>query len=37
VTKSLGLYLRPGVGLWGDNIPPVYDWNIEVGLRYVFN
>jgi len=35
-TKTTGLYLRPGVGLWGDNIPPVYDWNFEVGLRYFF-
>jgi hypothetical protein len=35
-TKSLGLYLRPGVGLWGDNVPPVYNWNFEVGMRYLF-
>ena len=35
-TKTTGLYLRPGIGLWGDNIPPVYDWNFEVGLRYFF-
>jgi hypothetical protein len=35
VSKGLGLYLRPGVGLWGD-IPPVYDWNFEVGLHYFF-
>jgi hypothetical protein len=36
VTRRLGLYVRPGVGLWGD-IPPVYDWNFEVGLHYFFN
>jgi hypothetical protein len=36
VAKSLGVYLRPGVGLWGDNLPPVYNWNLEVGLRYFF-
>jgi hypothetical protein len=35
-TKNLGLYLRPGLGLWGDNIPCVYDWNFEVGLRCAF-
>jgi hypothetical protein len=35
VTRSLGLYVRPGVGLWGD-IPPVYKWNFEVGLHYFF-
>jgi hypothetical protein len=36
VTKNLGFYVRPGVGLWGE-IPPVYNWNIEVGLHYFFN
>jgi hypothetical protein len=37
VTKGLGLYLRPGIGLWGDKLPPVYNWNFEVGFRYIFN
>jgi hypothetical protein len=32
VTKGMGLYLRPGVGLWG----PVYNWNFEVGVHYFF-
>ena len=36
VTRSLGVYVRPGVGLWGD-IAPVYNWNFEVGLHYFFN
>jgi hypothetical protein len=36
VTRNLGLYVRPGVGLWGD-IAPVYKWNFEVGLHYFFN
>lgn len=32
----LGAYLRPGVGLWGQSQPGSYDWNIEVGVRYMF-
>jgi hypothetical protein len=31
------LYLRPGVGVFGDNVPQIYNWNFEVGLRYFFN
>ncbi len=30
------LYLRPGVGAFGDNVPQVYNWNFEVGFRYFF-
>lgn len=33
-TSRLALWARPGVGLWGDNLPPVYNWNFEVGFRY---
>jgi len=29
-----GMYLRPGVGIWGNDVP--YDWNVEVGTRYMF-
>ena len=31
-----GVYVRPGVGVWGANVPGAYDWNIEVGTRYMF-
>ncbi len=31
-----GVYVRPGVGIWGTNVPGTYDWNIEVGTRYMF-
>ncbi len=31
-----GAYLRPGVGVWGNNVAGSYDWNIEVGTRYMF-
>jgi hypothetical protein len=31
-----GVYLRPGVGVWGNNVPGAYDWNVEIGTRYMF-
>jgi hypothetical protein len=34
--KDWGVWVRPGVGLWGRNIPGAYDWNIEVGIRHMF-
>lgn len=35
VSKNLTVWIRPGVGVYGD-IPRVYDWNLEGGLRYYF-
>jgi hypothetical protein len=35
-TKDWGVWVRPGVGLWGRNIPGAYDWNVEVGIRHMF-
>lgn len=32
----LGAFLRPGVGIWGRDLIGAYDWNIEVGVRYMF-
>lgn len=34
--QDWGLWVRPGVGLWGRNIPGAYEWNIEVGIRRMF-
>lgn len=34
VVDRWGMYLRPGVGIWGNDVP--YDWNVEVGTRYMF-
>jgi len=34
VVGQWGMYLRPGVGIWGNDGP--YDWNVEVGTRYMF-
>jgi hypothetical protein len=33
--KNMNFYIRPGIGVYGD-IPQVYDWNFECGLRYYF-
>ena len=34
--KDWGVWVRPGVGLWGQSLPGAYDWNIEVGIRRMF-
>jgi len=31
-----GVYMRPGIGVWGNADAGAYDWNIEVGTRYMF-
>jgi hypothetical protein len=31
-----GAYVRPGVHIWGQSAPGAYNWNVEVGVRYVF-
>ncbi|WP_173043921.1 hypothetical protein [Nitrospira sp. KM1] len=31
-----GAYLRPGVGIWGQSLAGAYEWNVEVGVRYMF-
>ena len=37
VSKHLAMWLRPGIGTHGDDIPQVYLWNLEVGFRYLFD
>lgn len=32
----LGLFVRPGVGVWGQDVLGAYDWNIEFGIRRTF-
>ena len=34
--NNWGVWVRPGVGLWGQSLPGAYDWNIEVGIRRMF-
>ena len=36
VVGRLGVFARPGVGIWGQDLPGAYDWNVEVGIRYMF-
>ena len=31
-----GAYIRPGVGIWGRDVAGAYQWNIELGVRYMF-
>lgn len=33
---QFGLYVRPGIGVWGKSVPGAYEWNAEVGVRYIF-
>jgi hypothetical protein len=30
------IFARPGIGVHGDNLPQVYNWNLKVGVRYTF-
>lgn len=32
----LGAFVRPGVGIWGRDLIGAYDWNVEIGVRYMF-
>lgn len=34
--RDLALWARPGLGLFGDDLPQVYNWKFEVGVRYFF-
>lgn len=31
-----GVFVSPGVGIWGRDVLGAYDWKIEAGLRYIF-
>jgi len=36
VVGRWGVFARPGVGIWGQEVPGAFDWNVEVGVRYMF-
>ena len=36
VSKNVAIWARPGVGVIHNDLPQVYDWNLEVGVRFVF-
>ncbi|HJT22465.1 MAG TPA: hypothetical protein VJ746_18475 [Nitrospira sp.] len=36
LVRTLGVYVRPGVGVWGQSLAGTYQWNVEAGVRYMF-
>jgi hypothetical protein len=36
VSKNMAIWGRPGVGAIKNDLPQIYDWNIEIGARYIF-
>lgn len=36
VGKHVAIWGRPGVGAIKNDLPQIYDWNVEVGMRYIF-
>jgi hypothetical protein len=34
LNRDTAIWARPGVGLFGDNLPQVYDWKFEIGVRF---
>lgn len=36
LTRQMAVWARPGIGLYGDDLPQVYNWNLKVGVRYTF-
>ena len=37
LTRHWAVWARPGVGVVKNGLPQVYDWNFEVGVRYLFD
>ena len=37
LSPHIAVWIRPGIGLYGDDIPQVYKWNFELGFRYLFD
>lgn len=37
LNKHVALWARPGIGAWGNEVPIVYKWNLEIGVRYLFD
>jgi hypothetical protein len=36
VSKNVAIWARPGIGVIHNDLPQVYNWNFEVGVRYIF-
>ncbi len=37
IDKHWAAWVRPGIALLGDGLPLIYNWNMEVGFRYLFD
>lgn len=35
-TSNTGLYVRPGIGLYRNDLPQVFNWSMEIGMRHLF-
>ena len=36
VVGKWGVFVRPGIGIYGQDLPGAYAWNITGGIRYMF-
>ncbi len=34
LNRDTAFWVRAGLGLFGDNLPQVYDWKFEIGIRF---
>lgn len=34
LNRDLAIWGRTGLGLFGDNLPQIYNWKLEVGVRF---
>ena len=37
LNRDTAIWVRTGLGLVGDNLPEVYDWKFEIGVRFFLN
>jgi hypothetical protein len=36
IDRRTAVWVRPGIGVHGNDLPQVYNWNLKVGVRYTF-
>jgi hypothetical protein len=36
VAGKWGVFIRPGIGIFGRDLPGAYSWNMQGGIRYIF-
>ncbi|MEO8007595.1 MAG: hypothetical protein ABI728_03630 [Betaproteobacteria bacterium] len=37
LNRDTAIWARPGIGLFGNDLPQIYDWKFEVGVRFFLN